>query len=225
MRMACVNNFTEYPDDLPSFPTPLHDAGYATAYIGKWHMGEDNDSPRPGFDYFATHKGQGKYFDTEFNINGARRKVMQRLLHERRHRPGHRLAQKAAVTAGKPWLLCSATRRRTASTRPKQKYAHAFDDVRRAISRHRPFISTTSRPGSSSGCPPGTASMGRCSSGARSSPTTGPRPSRTSRPWSTPTGARSCRVDDSVGRLLETLRGQRAARPHDHRVHGRQRPA
>jgi N-acetylglucosamine-6-sulfatase len=24
-------------------------------------MGETNDAPRPGFDYFATHRGQGKY--------------------------------------------------------------------------------------------------------------------------------------------------------------------
>ena len=46
--------------------------GYETAYIGKWHMGEDNDAKRPGFDYFVTHKGQGKYFDTEFNIDGQR---------------------------------------------------------------------------------------------------------------------------------------------------------
>ena len=31
-----------------------------TAYVGKWHMGENNDEPRPGFDYFVTHKGQGQ---------------------------------------------------------------------------------------------------------------------------------------------------------------------
>ena len=27
---------------------------------------------RPGFDYFVTHKGQGKYWDTEFNVDGER---------------------------------------------------------------------------------------------------------------------------------------------------------
>ncbi len=77
-----VNNFTEYPTSLASFPTQLHDAGYATAYIGKWHMGEENDAPRPGFDYFVTHKGQGKYFDTEFNLNGRERQGPARLLHD-----------------------------------------------------------------------------------------------------------------------------------------------
>ena len=62
-----VNNFTDYPGDLPSFPRRLQDAGYHTAYVGKWHMGEDDDSPRPGFDHWASHRGQGDYSDTEFN--------------------------------------------------------------------------------------------------------------------------------------------------------------
>jgi N-acetylglucosamine-6-sulfatase len=70
-----VNNFTEYPTNLASFPRVLQSVGYDTAYIGKWHMGEQNDSPRPGFNYFVTHKGQGKYFDTQFNINGQGREV------------------------------------------------------------------------------------------------------------------------------------------------------
>ncbi len=65
-----VNNFTEYPSRIKSFPMVLQSAGYETAYIGKWHMGEENDQPRPGFNFFATHKGQGKYFDTEWNVNG-----------------------------------------------------------------------------------------------------------------------------------------------------------
>lgn len=72
-----TNNFTDYPKDLASFPRVLQDSGYQTAYIGKWHMGESNDNPRPGFDHFITHRGQGKYFDTEFNTNGEGRKVVE----------------------------------------------------------------------------------------------------------------------------------------------------
>ncbi len=34
------NNFTEYPTDLPTFPRQLQKAGFQTAYIGKYHMGE-----------------------------------------------------------------------------------------------------------------------------------------------------------------------------------------
>ena len=70
-----LNNFTDYPRDLASFPRRLHEAGYHTAYIGKWHMGENDDSKRPGFDFWISHRGQGNYFDNEFNINGTRTDV------------------------------------------------------------------------------------------------------------------------------------------------------
>ncbi len=69
------NNFTDYPEQLESFPMALQRSGYETAWIGKWHMGEEDDSKRPGFDYWITHKGQGKYYDTTFNIDGERKKV------------------------------------------------------------------------------------------------------------------------------------------------------
>ena len=74
-RHQVLNNFTEYPVDLPSYPRRLQEAGYETAYIGKWHMGEDNDAPRPGFDHWMSHRGQGNYFDNEFNIDGTRRRI------------------------------------------------------------------------------------------------------------------------------------------------------
>jgi N-acetylglucosamine-6-sulfatase len=70
-----LNNFTEYPVDLPSYPRRLKEVGYETAYIGKWHMGETNDLPRPGFDHWMSHRGQGNYFDNEFNADGVRRTV------------------------------------------------------------------------------------------------------------------------------------------------------
>ena len=54
---------------LATFPRDLHAAGYATAFIGKWHMGND-DTARPGFTYWACMKGQGSSFDPVLNING-----------------------------------------------------------------------------------------------------------------------------------------------------------
>ncbi|WDE99007.1 sulfatase [Lentisphaera profundi] len=76
------DNFTDYPHDLKSFPLLLQNEGYTTGYIGKWHMGENDDSKRPGFDYWVTHKGQGKYWDTTFNVNGERKTMAGYYAHQ-----------------------------------------------------------------------------------------------------------------------------------------------
>ena len=72
-----ANNFTEYPEDMPTWPLELQKSGYETAYIGKYHMGEANDDVRGGFDYFVTHKGQGQYFDNEFRFNGRESRLVK----------------------------------------------------------------------------------------------------------------------------------------------------
>ena len=54
---------------LKTFPQELQKAGYDTAYIGKWHMGNDN-APRPGFDRWLCLKGQGTSFDSLANDDG-----------------------------------------------------------------------------------------------------------------------------------------------------------
>jgi arylsulfatase A-like enzyme len=126
-KHGVTNNFTELPDRLNSFPKALRQAGYATAYVGKYHMGENNDEPRPGFDYFVTHKGQGKYVDTEFNVNGERREV----------KPGYYTTVVTDIAlewlqrdhGGKPWLMMVGHKAPHSFYTPEEKYAHAFDNV------------------------------------------------------------------------------------------------
>ena len=123
-----VNNFTEYPANFKSFPIVLQTAGYDTAYFGKWHMGEDNDEPRPGFNWFVTHKGQGKYFDTEFNINGTKREVVKGyyttvvtdLAEEWLKRPRD----------GKPWCLMVGHKAPHSFYFPEPKYKKSFEKIR-----------------------------------------------------------------------------------------------
>ncbi len=122
-----VNNFTDYPAQLVSFPMHLQQHGYETAYVGKWHMGEESDSPRPGFDWFVTHKGQGNYFDTAFNINGAGAKLV----------PGYytHVVTDMAIDwlrkdhDGKPWLMMIGQKAPHSFYNPEPKYQQAFDDV------------------------------------------------------------------------------------------------
>jgi arylsulfatase A-like enzyme len=54
---------------LETFPATLRAHGYATAFIGKWHMGND-PTPRPGFDFWAGLPGQGRSIDPELHENG-----------------------------------------------------------------------------------------------------------------------------------------------------------
>jgi N-acetylglucosamine-6-sulfatase len=56
---------------LKTLALPLQQAGYRTAFFGKWHMGND-DSPRPGFTHWVAMRGQGEALDPQFNVNGTR---------------------------------------------------------------------------------------------------------------------------------------------------------
>jgi N-acetylglucosamine-6-sulfatase len=127
-RHGVTNNFTEFPAAIQGFPQVLQRAGYATAYVGKYHMGEDNDEPRPGFDHFVTHKGQGRYFGTEFNFDGRRREV----------KPGYYTVEVTDIAldwlkqdhGGKPWMLILGHKAPHSFYTPEPKYERAFDDVR-----------------------------------------------------------------------------------------------
>jgi len=74
-QYAHTNGITDNVDrsaashKLVTFPLLLHQSGYETAFIGKWHMGND-DRPRPGFDRWVSFKGQGTYLNADINEDG-----------------------------------------------------------------------------------------------------------------------------------------------------------
>ena len=56
-----------------SFVDALDQAGYDTAYIGKWHLPNPGAGPVRGFDHWVSYEGPGKHFDQAFNVDGEQR--------------------------------------------------------------------------------------------------------------------------------------------------------
>jgi N-acetylglucosamine-6-sulfatase len=69
-----VDNNTPIPQGTRYFPELLQKAGYKTAFVGKWHMGHEDDAPQPGFDHWVSFRGQGTYLPSKdgLNVNGRR---------------------------------------------------------------------------------------------------------------------------------------------------------
>jgi N-acetylglucosamine-6-sulfatase len=122
-----TDNFTEFAAGAETWPRLLQANGYETAYVGKYHMGEENDEPRPGFDYFATHRGQGQYFDNEWRINGGERRVV----------PGYYTTVVTDLAeqwiqerdGTRPWAVMVGHKAPHSFYTPEPKYQDAFSDV------------------------------------------------------------------------------------------------
>ncbi len=74
-----LNNQTPLPRHLATWNGIVKRAGYTTAYVGKWHMGGRDATPRPDWDHWVSFPGQGRYHypgkegapeDRQFNVNG-----------------------------------------------------------------------------------------------------------------------------------------------------------
>ena len=70
------NNHTPFPLGSTTYASVLKQHGYHTGYVGKWHMG--NQDERPGFDFSASFRGQGKFFHCPVVVrkNGERKEVI-----------------------------------------------------------------------------------------------------------------------------------------------------
>jgi N-acetylglucosamine-6-sulfatase len=73
-RHRIIDNNTSIPKGTTLFAQYLQQAGFATAFIGKWHMGGEIDDPQPGFDHWISFRGQGTYMPSKngLNVNGKR---------------------------------------------------------------------------------------------------------------------------------------------------------
>ena len=63
-----------------TLPIIFRKGGYQTAMIGKWHL-----KAEPNYDYYKVLPGQGKYFDTEFRIQGEKPWPKNVVTHKEEH--------------------------------------------------------------------------------------------------------------------------------------------
>nr|AGU10870.1 Sulfatase [uncultured organism] len=136
-----VDNNHSSEDGLTFFPRYLQQAGYQTAFIGKWHMGSDTDAPRPGFDKWISFKGQGAYYPTNGISPGAAARGERNMLNV----DGKRVAQKGYITdeltdyavswlekqrdPTKPFFLYLSHKAVHSDPLPPPRYAHQYDGV------------------------------------------------------------------------------------------------
>ena len=66
-----IDNHTPFSTESTTHASLMRQAGYKTAYIGKWHMGSQSGK-RPGFDFSASFIGQGIYFDCPVEVDGVK---------------------------------------------------------------------------------------------------------------------------------------------------------
>ncbi len=103
-RHKVVDNADAMPAGTLIFPQLLQRAGYATAFIGKWHMGGASAAPRPGFDYWVSFPGQGTYAPENQSLNVNGRQVPRRT-YMTDELTDHSVEWLAARPAAQPFLL------------------------------------------------------------------------------------------------------------------------
>ena len=137
-----VDNYNPLQEGLVFFPEYLQEAGYETAFIGKWHMGGEIDDPQPGFDHWLSFKGQGVYFDDPadakvkgryvpqaenhgFNIDGERRPQQKYITDELTE---YALEWLNGRDGEKPWLLYVSHKAVHADFLPANRHAFAYQE-------------------------------------------------------------------------------------------------
>jgi N-acetylglucosamine-6-sulfatase len=131
-----LSNNQDLPKKMQTYGTWLQRAGYDTAYVGKWHMGDRTD-PRPGWGHWISFRGQGQYnypdgqkardADRVFNVDGESREVdgyVTDLLTDLA------LAWLDQRTGEKPWLLVVSHKAVHAPLVAPERYREGFRELK-----------------------------------------------------------------------------------------------
>lgn len=136
-----IDNNDSSEQGLVFFPHYLRTAGYQTAFVGKWHMGQATDAPRPGFDHWVSFRGQGSYFPTD----GLSPQQLAAGQKQTLNVNGKQVEQKGYITdeltdyaldwlergrdASKPFFLYLSHKAVHSDAKPPQRYARQYADL------------------------------------------------------------------------------------------------
>jgi N-acetylglucosamine-6-sulfatase len=139
-----VDNYHPVREDLVFFPQLLQKAGYETAFIGKWHMG-DTDEKQRGFDHWVSFRGQGIYwphagglevkgryvpqaYNTGFNVNGRRIPQKGYITDELTTFATGWIAEQLQQDSGRPFFLYLSHKAAHADFLPPNRHAFKYEN-------------------------------------------------------------------------------------------------
>src|SRR6476620_4584604 len=121
-----INGFTDnhstFDGSQQTVAKLLHDGGYSTAVIGKWHLISDPQ----GFDYWNVVPGQGEYYNPDFIENGVKKRVSGYITN---------ITTDFAISwldnrdKSKPFFLVYQQKAPHRNWMPEEKYYHLFDST------------------------------------------------------------------------------------------------
>ncbi|UKJ09319.1 sulfatase [Solitalea lacus] len=117
-----MDNHSTFDGNQQTVAKLMHDAGYQTAVVGKWHLISDPQ----GFDYWNIVPAQGDYYNPDFIENGVHKRI-----------PGYvtNVTTDIAINwlekrdKNKPFFLIYQQKAPHRNWMPEEKYYHLFDSV------------------------------------------------------------------------------------------------
>ena len=123
---GCIKNNIPLPADVPCLPELLNDPDYHTAYMGKWHLGDEIFAQHGFREWVAIEDGYARYYSEKRDRN--QRSDYHHFLIEQGYQPD----------SGGKFSRSFAARRPIGHCKPKFLEMNACDFLRRH--RNEPFI-------------------------------------------------------------------------------------
>ncbi len=116
------DNHSRFDGSQQTVAKILHDAGYQTAVIGKWHLVSDPQ----GFDYSNILPGQGQYYNPDFIENGVKKQLAGYVTNLTTDIAINWLDQR---DTSQPFFMMYQQKAPHRNWMPEEKYYHLFDST------------------------------------------------------------------------------------------------